>query len=102
LSVEALNADLGEEEGREEKNIRMPVPLDYLKSITGSIFPVGLEPWQLPEFLKSSLSLLASNGSSISGRGKREGGFNHLRKEGENERKVERCVESLGPEGHKT
>jgi hypothetical protein len=31
----------GEEE--REKNIRMLVPLNYLKSITGSIFLVGLE-----------------------------------------------------------
>jgi hypothetical protein len=78
-------------EGERKKNIRIPVPLDHLKSSAGGIFPVRLEPWYLPEFLESGLSLLASNGRSISGRGKREGGFNHLQKGGgENERIVER------------
>ena len=79
----------------------MPVPLDHLKGSAGYIFPVGLEPWHLTEFLESGLSLLASDRRSISRRGESEGELGHCTDEKTrvNERKIERCVAGLGWKG---
>ena len=79
----------------------MPVPLDHLKGSAGRIFPVGLEPWRLTEFLESGLSFLASDRRSISRTWKGEGELGHCtdEKTSGKERKMERCVEGLGWKG---
>lgn len=51
----------------------MPVPLHHLKDVPGCLFPLGLQPWLLPELLEPGLDLLIGDSRTVGWCAKREG-----------------------------